>query len=72
MTCEDARPLLDAYVDRELDVATDREITRHLSQCEGCAREVESIRALKKVLSETERARAPQALRPDPRCRIRE
>ena len=63
MTCEDARPLLDAHVDRELDLATDRELTRHLSECERCAREVESIRALKKALSESERARAPQALR---------
>ena len=63
MTCEDARPLLDAHVDRELDVATDREVTRHLSECERCAREVESIRALKKALSESARARAPQALR---------
>lgn len=63
MTCEDARPLLDAHVDRELDVATDREVTRHLSECERCAREVESIRALKKALSESERTRAPQVLR---------
>jgi anti-sigma factor RsiW len=63
MTCEDARLLLDAHVDRELDVATDREVTRHLSECERCAREVESIRALKKALSESARARAPQALR---------
>ncbi|MBV8138264.1 MAG: anti-sigma factor [Deltaproteobacteria bacterium] len=63
MTCEDARRLLDAHVDRELDVATDRELTRHLSECERCAREVESIRALKKALSEGARVRAPQALR---------
>ena len=63
MTCEDAQLLLDAHVDRELDVATDREVTRHLSECERCAREVESIRALKKVLGESERARAPEALR---------
>ena len=63
MTCEDARPLLDAHVDRELDVVTDREVTRHLSQCERCAREVESIRALKKALGEGGRARAPEVLR---------
>ena len=63
MTCEDARPLLDAHVDRELDVATDREVIRHLSECERCASEVESIRALKKALSEGERTRAPQVLR---------
>jgi anti-sigma factor RsiW len=63
MTCDDARQLLDAHLDRELDVATDREVTRHLSECERCAREVESIRALKKALHEGERARAPEVLR---------
>jgi len=62
MTCEDARPLLDAHVDRELDLATDREVTRHVSECERCTREVESIRALKKALNESVRARAPQVL----------
>ena len=63
MTCEDARPLLDAHVDRELDVATDREVIRHLNECERCASEVESIRALKKALRESERAPAPEVLR---------
>jgi anti-sigma factor RsiW len=63
MTCDDACQLLDAHVDRELDVATDREVTRHLSECERCAREVESIRALKQALREGERARAPEVLR---------
>ena len=63
MTCEDTRPLLDAHIDRELDVASDREVTRHLSECERCAREVESIRALKKALGEGGRARAPEVLR---------
>jgi anti-sigma factor RsiW len=61
VTCEGARPLLDAHVDRELDVVTDLEVTRHLSECERCAREVESIRALKKALGAGERA--PEVLR---------
>jgi len=61
MTCEDARQLLDAHVDRELDVVTDLEVTRHLSECARCAREVESLRALKKALGEGERA--PEGLR---------
>jgi anti-sigma factor RsiW len=63
MTCEDTRQLLDAHVDRELDVVTDREVTQHLSECERCAHEVESIRALKKALGEGERPRAPEVLR---------
>ncbi|MGO9602510.1 MAG: anti-sigma factor family protein [Candidatus Binataceae bacterium] len=64
MTCEDARQLLDAHVDRELDAATDREVARHLSECDRCAREVETIRALKTALgTETQYQRAPEALR---------
>jgi anti-sigma factor RsiW len=63
MTCKDARQLLDAHVDRELDVVTDREVVRHLGECERCAREVESIRALSNALSEGARARAPEVLR---------
>jgi len=63
MTCEQARQLLDAHVDRELDVATDRELTGHVRECERCAREVESIRALKRALGESQRPPAPEALR---------
>jgi anti-sigma factor RsiW len=63
MTCEDARRLLDAHVDRELDLTTDGEVIRHLGDCERCAREVESIRALKKALGEGARAHAPEVLR---------
>ena len=64
MTCEEARPLLDGHVDRELDPPTDREVSEHLESCKSCAREVESIRALKTVLRrDAEDLRAPDALR---------
>jgi len=63
MTCEEARPLLDAHVDRELDPVTDRAVSEHVEGCENCAREVESIRALKSVLrSGAQDLRAPAAL----------
>lgn len=64
MTCEEARGLLDAHVDRELDPTTDREVSQHVESCENCAREVESIRALTLALRQGEQdLRAPDALR---------
>jgi len=64
MICEDARQLIDAHADRELDAATDREVARHVTECDRCAREVETIRALKATLgAETLYLRAPEALR---------
>ncbi|HKD70344.1 MAG TPA: anti-sigma factor [Candidatus Binataceae bacterium] len=50
MTCEEARLLIDAHLDRELDPATDRELMRHLSSCARCAREAGATRALKTAL----------------------
>jgi anti-sigma factor RsiW len=46
VTCEDARPLVNAYVDRELDVVKSLEIEAHLNGCAACAREEASLRAL--------------------------
>ena len=37
MTCDDARPLLDAYIDTELDLASSLSIERHLSECAACS-----------------------------------
>ena len=50
MTCEDARPLVNAYVDRELDVVKSLEIEAHLNGCAACAREEASLRALHSML----------------------
>jgi len=64
MTCEEARSLLSAHVDHELDPVTDREVSEHIAGCESCAREVESIRALTAALHRGEHdLRAPDALR---------
>jgi anti-sigma factor RsiW len=46
VTCEDARLLVNAYVDRELDVVKSLEIEAHLNGCAACAREEASLRAL--------------------------
>ncbi len=47
MTCEDARTLVHAYVDGELDLARSLEVEAHLSGCVACAREQASLRALR-------------------------
>ena len=51
MTCEDARTLVHAYVDGELDVVRSLEIEAHLSSCDKCAREQASLRALHSAFS---------------------
>jgi anti-sigma factor RsiW len=47
MTCEDARTLVHAYVDGEIDLVRSLEVESHLSSCEACAREQASLRALR-------------------------
>ena len=37
MTCEEARPLIDAYLDRELDLSTALGMERHLETCPVCS-----------------------------------
>lgn len=37
MTCEEARPLIDAYLDRELDLNTALGMERHLETCSVCS-----------------------------------
>ena len=51
MTCEEARPLVHAYVDGELDVVRSLEVEAHLSSCAVCAREQASLRALHTAFS---------------------
>ena len=46
MSCEDARMVLDAYVDGELDLVRGIEIEEHIAACQACARLVENQRAL--------------------------
>jgi anti-sigma factor RsiW len=47
VTCEDARTLVHAYVDGELDLVRSLEVEAHLSGCVPCAREQASLRALR-------------------------
>jgi anti-sigma factor RsiW len=59
MTCEQARPLLSAYFDRELDVATSLEIERHAQACERCAAMLQQHDALRAALGAAPLAFAP-------------
>jgi anti-sigma factor (TIGR02949 family) len=50
MQCQDARDLLHAYADNELDAAKSFELEAHLRECKGCERAFEVDRAVKKVV----------------------
>lgn len=64
MNCEDARLLIDAHLDRELDPATDRQMADHLRGCERCSKEADATRALRVAMNQSEnRYQAPPALR---------
>lgn len=63
MDCNEARPLLDAALDRELSAADARRIERHLARCAECRREAHALRAVSDVTRTAEYFRAPQALR---------
>lgn len=52
MECERVRELIDAYVDRELDVSLSAEIERHLESCAACRALCEGRRALRAQLQE--------------------
>jgi anti-sigma factor RsiW len=46
MNCDEARLLLDAYMDDELDVATALRMENHLSECSRCRQELQSARVV--------------------------
>jgi anti-sigma factor (TIGR02949 family) len=64
MDCNDARPLIDANVDRELSPPDAHALQQHIDGCAACQRETDAIRALSAaVRSAAQYHRAPQALR---------
>lgn len=50
MTCAEARPLIDAYVDRELDLSAALAMERHLESCPLCAGEIREVELLQAEL----------------------
>ena len=50
MHCEEVQALLDAYMDRELDVIRDTAIETHLQQCQSCGAQYHDLMALQSAL----------------------
>lgn len=64
MNCDEARMLLHALIDGELDAGHAREVETHLATCAACAAELAACRDMKRALAGTElRYTAPASLR---------
>jgi len=64
MNCAEARALLNAHVDGELDLVRSLEVQKHVQACAACAAEEKSLRSLHAVLRDGGLAyRAPNSLR---------
>ena len=62
MNCEDARRLIGAYSDGELDLVRSLEVEEHLRGCDSCASARENLRVLKQA-AHSVYFRAPEGLR---------
>jgi anti-sigma factor RsiW len=51
MNCEQAREWLDAYADRELDLARSVEVEEHLGHCPDCSKIHEGLRTLQTAIA---------------------
>ncbi len=72
MNCDDSKPLLHAWLDRELDPGRSLEMEQHLKLCRACLRESQSFESLRSLLAvrATYHA-APRALVRDVRSALR-
>jgi anti-sigma factor RsiW len=52
MNCQQAKPLIDAYADGELDAAGILELEKHIHDCPACALEWRNAQTLKKSLKQ--------------------
>jgi len=59
MTCEQAQPLLSAYVDRELDITKSLEIESHVRECNRCSAMLQQHEALRSALNAASLAFVP-------------
>jgi anti-sigma factor RsiW len=72
VTCPTIRPLLELYVDGELDTARGRELESHLEGCADCSRVRQQLLSLRQALrSEVPRFPAPAGLREHIRNEVR-
>jgi anti-sigma factor RsiW len=64
MTCDEAKILLHALLDNELDAGHAREVEDHIASCPACAAEFTAQREMQRVLADTKlRYTAPAGLR---------
>jgi anti-sigma factor RsiW len=64
MTCDEAKILLHALLDNELDAGHAREVEDHIASCPACAAELATQREMQRVLADTKlRYTAPAGLR---------
>jgi len=64
MTCDEARILLHALIDGELDAGHAREVEAHIATCPNCAAELAAYREMSKAMAGADlRYTAPPALR---------
>jgi anti-sigma factor (TIGR02949 family) len=64
MRCDEARPLIDAYLDAELGAAEHEAVREHLAECRSCAPEAAAIERLRAAIrGSVAKYRAPKALR---------
>jgi anti-sigma factor RsiW len=64
VNCDDARVLMHAHLDGELDLAAGLEVERHLEECPRCAREYAAMREMRaRLKDEALRFEAPPALK---------
>lgn len=64
MTCEEAKILLHALLDGELDAGHAREVEAHVASCPACAAEFAAQREMQRVMADTDlRYTAPASLR---------
>ncbi|HLH04838.1 MAG TPA: anti-sigma factor [Bryobacteraceae bacterium] len=52
MNCQQARELMDAYLDQELDLMTSSQVGRHVAECEGCGEVYAKYRRVRDGVSE--------------------
>ena len=57
MTCDEAKILLHALIDGELDAGHAREVEAHVATCADCATELAAYRDMKRVLADIQSGR---------------
>jgi anti-sigma factor RsiW len=63
MACDDAKELLDGYLDDELDITTNLQLRHHLRDCEACAELHRKRQALRSAIRNSDLAfKAPAGL----------